>query len=85
MTLIEAQKSENNYQKDKILVVGGYKCVYLLSVKHQNLLDKITIPGNNYVKCLVNSGIEYISIDLFMRDYLINIIMILFILILKCN
>ena len=61
MTLIEAQKPENNYQKDKILVVGGYKCVYLLSVKYQNLIDKITIPGNNYIKCLVNSGIEYIS------------------------
>ena len=61
MTLIEAQKPDNNYQKDKILVVGGYKCVYLLSVKHQNLIDKITIPGNNYIKCLVNSGIEYIS------------------------
>ena len=61
MILIEAKKPENNWQKDKIIVVGGYKCVYLLSVKNQNLIDKITIPGNNYIKCLVNSGIEQFS------------------------
>ena len=61
MTLIEAKKPGNSWEKDKIIVVGGYKCVYLLSVKQQNLIDKITIPGNNYIKCLVNSGINYIS------------------------
>ena len=61
MTLIEVKKQENNFQKEKIVVVGGYKCVYLLSVKQQNLIDKITLPSNNYIKCLINSGIEYIS------------------------
>ena len=53
MTLIEPQKSENKCQKNKIRV-------YLLSIKHKNLIDKITIPGNNYIKFLSNSGIYYI-------------------------
>ena len=61
MTLIEVKKAGNNWEKEKIIVVGGYKCVYCLSVKQQNLIDKISIPGNNYIKCLVNSGIQYIS------------------------
>ena len=61
MILIEAKKQENNYQKEKIIVVGGYKCVYLLSVKNQSLIDKIIIPGNNYIKCLVNSGMDHLS------------------------
>ena len=47
MTLIEPQKSENNCQKDKIVVVKGYKYVYLLSIKPQKLVDKIAISGKN--------------------------------------
>ena len=58
MTLIEMQK---NYTKEKIVVIGGYKCIYLLSVKTQSLIDKIMIQGNDYVKCIINSGINYPS------------------------
>ena len=61
MTLIETKKPESKWQKDKIVIIGGYNCVYLLSAKQQNLIDKITIPGNNYIKCLFNSGIDHIS------------------------
>ena len=61
MALIEAKKQESNYLKEKIIVVGGYECIYLLSIKNQNLIDKIRIGGNNYIKCLVNSGIEHVS------------------------
>ena len=61
MALIETKKPESNWQKDKIVIIGGYNCVYLLSAKQQNLIDKITIPGNNYIKCLFNSGIDHIS------------------------
>ena len=60
MTLIELQKNKNNL-KEKIVVIGGYKCVYLLSVKNQCLIDKIILPGNDYVKCVINSGINYSS------------------------
>ena len=61
MTLIEVKKAESNWQKDKIIIVGGYKCIYLLSAKDQNLIDKITLPGNDYIKCLINSGMTNIS------------------------
>ena len=61
MTLIEVKKAESNWQKDKIVIVGGYKCIYLLSAKDQNLIDKITLPGNDYIKCLINSGMTNIS------------------------
>ena len=61
MALIEVKKAESNWQKDKIIIVGGYKCVYLLSVKEQNLIDKILLPGNDYVKCIINSGMSNIS------------------------
>ena len=61
MTLIEVKKAESNWQKDKIIIVGGYKCIYLLSVKDQSLIDKITLPGNDYIKCLINSGMTNIS------------------------
>jgi hypothetical protein len=61
LTLIEIQKPENDWQKDKIIVVGGYKCIYLLSVKEQNLIDKISLPGNDYVRSIMNSGISKIS------------------------
>ena len=60
MTMIEVQKPVNNI-KEKIIVIGGYKCVYLLSVKNQSLIDKICLPGNDYIKCVVNSGIHHIS------------------------
>ena len=60
MSLIELQKNKNNL-KEKIVVIGGYKCVYLLSVKSQCLIDKIILPGNDYVKCVINSGINYSS------------------------
>ena len=43
--------------KDKIIIVGGYKCIYLLSVKQQNLIDKITLPGNDHIRYIINSGI----------------------------
>ena len=61
MTLVETTKSGSNWQKDKIVIVGGYNCVYLLSVKQQNLIDKISIPENNYIRCLFNSGIDHVS------------------------
>ena len=61
LTLIEIQKPENDWQKDKIIVVGGYKCIYLLSVKEQNLIDKISLPGNDYVRSIINSGISKLS------------------------
>ena len=61
MTLIETKKPKSKWQKDKFVIVGGYNCVYLLSAKQQNLIDKINIPGNNYIKCLFNSGIDHIS------------------------
>ena len=61
MSLIEIQKQETNWQKDKFIIIGGYKCIYLLSVKEQNLIDKISLPGNDYVKCIINSGIKNIS------------------------
>ena len=61
MSLVEVQKPINNWQKDKIIIVGGYKCIYLLSVKEQNLIDKISLPGNDYVKSIINSGIKTIS------------------------
>ena len=57
MTMIEVQKPDNNWQKDKIVVIGGYKCIYLLSVSQQSLIDKILLPGNNNVRCIINSGI----------------------------
>ena len=57
MAIIEVQKPENNWQKDKIIIVGGYKCIYLLSVKQQNLIDKITLPGNDHIRYIINSGI----------------------------
>ena len=57
MTMIEVQKPDNNWQKDKIVVIGGYKCIYLLSVSQQSLIDKIILPGNNNVRCIINSGI----------------------------
>jgi len=60
MTLIEIQNNLNNL-KEKIVIIGGYKCIYLISVKNQNLIDKISLPGNDYVKCLINSGMHYIS------------------------
>ena len=61
LTLVETTKSGSNWQKDKIVIVGGYNCVYLLSVKQQNLIDKISIPENNYIRCLFNSGIDHVS------------------------
>ena len=61
MSLVEVQKTINNWQKDKIIIVGGYKCIYLLSVKEQNLIDKISLPGNDYVKSIINSGMKTIS------------------------
>ena len=61
MTLIEVAKPECNWDKEKILVVGGYKCIYLVSIKGQNLIDKISLPGNDYVKCLINTGISELS------------------------
>ena len=60
MTLIEIQNQTNN-SKEKIIVVGGYKCIYLLSVKSQSLIDKISLPGNDYIKCVINSGMHYLS------------------------
>ena len=60
MTLIEIQNNLNNL-KEKIVIIGGYKCIYLISVKNQNLIDRISLPGNDYVKCLINSGMHYIS------------------------
>ena len=60
MTLIELQKEGNN-PKEKIVVIGGYKCLYLISVKNQSLIDKISLPGNDYIKCIINSGIHYLS------------------------
>ena len=60
MTLIEVQNNSNNL-KEKIVIIGGYKCIYLISVKNQNLIDRISLPGNDYVKCLINSGMHYIS------------------------
>ena len=60
MTLIEIQNHLNNL-KEKIVIIGGYKCIYLISVKNQNLIDKISLPGNDYIKCLINSGMHYIS------------------------
>lgn len=61
MTLVETRKSGSNWQTDKIVIVGGYNCVYLLSSKNQCLIDKISIPQNNYIRCLFNSGIDHIS------------------------
>ena len=61
MTLIEVKKAESNWQKDKIIIVGGYKCIYLLSAKDQDIIDKMTLPGNDYIKCLINSGMTNIS------------------------
>ena len=61
MDLIEVQKEEKKYEKDKIVVVGGYKCLYLLSVKDKNLIDKISFNENDYFKCVINSGIKDIS------------------------
>ena len=70
--------------KYKILVVYGYKCIYLLSVKYQYLIDKITIPGKNLnVWLIVEFNIFHN--DLFVEDCLINIFMILLTLILKYN
>ena len=60
MTLIEIKNNLNNL-KEKIVIIGGYKCIYLISVKNQNLIDKISLPGNDYIKCLINSGMHYIS------------------------
>jgi len=60
MTLLEVQKPLNG-AKEKIVVVGGYKCIYLISVKNQCLIDKISLPQNDYIKCAINSGINYIS------------------------
>jgi hypothetical protein len=60
MALIEIQNQTNN-SKEKIIVVGGYKCIYLLSVKSQSLIDKISLPGNDYIKCVINSGMHYLS------------------------
>ena len=60
MTLIEIQ-NQTNHSKEKIIVVGGYKCIYLLSVKSQSLIDKISLPGNDYIKCVINSGMHYLS------------------------
>ena len=60
LALIELQKPVNNYS-EKIIIVGGYKCIYLLSVKNQSLIDKISLPGNDYIKCVINSGMNYIS------------------------
>ena len=61
MDLIEVQKAEKNWEKDKIIVVGGYKCIYLLSVKDKNLIDKVSFYENDYIKCVINSGIREIS------------------------
>ena len=61
MDLIEVQKAENNWKKDKIILVGGYKCIYLISAKEQNLIDKISLVGNDYIKCIINSGMRNIS------------------------
>jgi hypothetical protein len=58
MTLIEVPKPQCNWEKDKIVVVGGYKCIYLISVKGQSLIDNISLPGNDYVKCIINSGLN---------------------------
>ena len=60
MDLIEIQNQSNN-SKEKIIVIGGYKCIYLLSVNNQNLIDKISLPGNDYIKCVINSGMHYLS------------------------
>jgi hypothetical protein len=60
MTLIEVQNPLNS-SREKIIVVGGYKCIYLISVKNQTLIDKISLPQNDYIKCAINSGIHYIS------------------------
>ena len=61
MTLIEIQKQGTNWQKDEFIIIGGYKYIYLLSVKELNLIDKIILPGNDYVKSIINSGIKNIS------------------------
>ena len=60
MALIEIQNQTKN-SKEKIIVIGGYKCIYLLSVKSQSLIDKISLPGNDYIKCVINSGMHYLS------------------------
>ena len=60
MTKIEVQKPGNN-TKETIIIIGGYKCIYLLSAKTQSLIDKIALPGNDYIKCVINSGMHYTS------------------------
>jgi hypothetical protein len=60
MTLIEVHKPLNS-AKEKIVVIGGYKCIYLISVKNQCLIDKISLPQNDYIKCAINSGMHYMS------------------------
>ena len=61
MILVQTLKPGSSYQKDSIIIVGGYNCVYLLSVKEQNLIDKIIIPGNKNIRCLFNTGIDHVS------------------------
>ena len=62
MTIIKANTNiKNKWEKDKIVIIGGYGCVYLVSVKEQNLIDKINLPDNDYVKCIINSGIREVS------------------------
>ena len=61
MDLIEVPKAESNLEKGKIIVIGGYKIIYLLSAKDKNLIDKISFHENDYIKCVINSGIKDIS------------------------
>ena len=71
MTLIRPKKADKNLENDKFIIIGGNNCIYLLSVKQKELIEKISIPDNNYIKCLINSGIDHIS-DSFICGGLFN-------------
>ena len=71
LALIRPKKIDKNSENDKFVIIGGNNCIYLLSVKQKELIEKISIPENNYIKCLINSGIDQIS-DSFICGGLFN-------------
>ena len=71
MALIWPKQADKNSKNDKFIIIGGNNCIYLLSVKQKELIEKISIPDNNYIKCLINSGIDRIS-DSFICGGLFN-------------
>ena len=71
MTLINPKKADKNSENDKFVIIGGNNCIYLLSVNQKELIEKISIPDNNYIKCLINNGIDHIS-DSFICGGLFN-------------